>query len=274
MENEYYTVNEFAKLCDTTKDTILVYDRKGLLKPAVIGSNGYRYYKLEQYYDFYVIKAFQMAGASLNEISEQLKSNDKKKIRALLEAKRGELIKRQYELMQMQKFIEKVISQSDIIDLDNGNLHIKYCPEEYFVSMHADYKENANEKFVHSLETTNKLNEYIQARGYSNNILFEGHYIIPRGSFLSGDFRFTEYLYKIPFKANDPLLHTKPAGKYVFQYIRGSFFDLPSQFENFRELTASQGYKTKGDFYISHLNAGMLTFAETENVRIVSVMVE
>lgn len=274
MENKYYTVNEFAKLCDTTKDTILVYDRKGLLKPAVTGSNGYRYYKLEQYYDFYVIKAFQMAGASLKEISEQLKSNDKKKTRALLESKRSELIKRQYELSQMQKFIETVIEQSDIIDHDSGNLHIKYCSEEYFISMRTDYGEKASGNFSHSLETTNKLNEYIQARGYSNNILFEGHYIIPRENFLSDDFRFTEYLYKIPFRANDPLLFVKPEGKYVSQYIHGAFSELPSQLEAFRKLITFHSYSTKGDFYVSHLNAGMLTFSETENVRLVSVMVE
>ena len=129
MDEKLLTINEFAKICQTTKDTLLVYDKKGLLKPLKTGENGYRYYSYSQYYDFYVIKAFQMAGSSLKEISEQIKSNDRENILALLELKRSELIKRQFELAQMEKFIEKAILQSNISYLDKGQLHIKYCPE-------------------------------------------------------------------------------------------------------------------------------------------------
>jgi len=39
-----YTVNEFAKLAQVTTRTLRYYDQIGLLSPAKIGDNGYRYY--------------------------------------------------------------------------------------------------------------------------------------------------------------------------------------------------------------------------------------
>lgn len=39
-----YTVNEFAKLANVTTRTLRYYDQIGLLTPAQVGGNGYRYY--------------------------------------------------------------------------------------------------------------------------------------------------------------------------------------------------------------------------------------
>lgn len=272
--DDLYTVNEFAKICQTTKDTLLVYDRKDLLKPDIIGENGYRYYRIEQYYDFYVIKAFQMAGSSLKEISEQLKSNNRQSIVSLLEAKRSELIKRQLELSQMQKFIEKAIAQSDIVDMDNGRLHLKYCPEEYYISMTAEYdgsKQNEPKQF---LKTYGELNSYVQERGYSGSILFEGNYIIPKENFRNNDFRFINHCYKIPYKINDPFLHIRPKGKYAMQYISGSINDFPKHCIEFRENLAGKGYRMLSDIYSAHLSIGLFSFSESESVRLLSVKVE
>ena len=48
-------VGEFARLCHTTKETLLHYDRKGLLQPRYISENGYRFYSMEQFFDFDMI---------------------------------------------------------------------------------------------------------------------------------------------------------------------------------------------------------------------------
>ena len=42
----FFTTGQFAKLCSTTKETLFHYDSLGLLKPARVGENGYRYYRL------------------------------------------------------------------------------------------------------------------------------------------------------------------------------------------------------------------------------------
>lgn len=273
MDN-LYTVSEFAKICQTTKNTLLVYDRKGLLKPNIIGRNGYRYYSLGQYYDFCVIKAFQMAGSSLKEISEQLKSNNRDDIFVLLHSKRSDIIQRQFELLQMQKFIEKVIAQYDIVEMDSGKLHIKYCPEEYYISMAVEYdgsKQNESERF---LKTYGELNSYVQERGYSDGILLEGNYIIPKENFANNDFRFMRHCYKITHKVNDPFLHIKPEGKYAMQYVKGSIDEFPARCLEFKEELALKGRKILNDVYLTHLSIGLFSFSEAESVRLLAVKIE
>ena len=70
MNVKLLKIGEFAKLCQTTKDTILHYEKKGLLKACFIDSNNYRYYATSQYLIFDRIKLLQDAGYSLTDIKE------------------------------------------------------------------------------------------------------------------------------------------------------------------------------------------------------------
>ena len=42
--NKLFTIGQFSAIHGVTKKTLMWYDEIGLLKPAVIGENGYRYY--------------------------------------------------------------------------------------------------------------------------------------------------------------------------------------------------------------------------------------
>ncbi len=274
MDKNLLTINEFAKICQTTKDTLLVYDRKGLLKPALIGENGYRYYNLRQHYDFYVIKAFQMVGSSLSEISEQLNHGGSENVIELLKSKQNEFLKRQLELIQMQKFVDDVIMQSEKIRSNKGNLFVEFHPEEYYISMPAEDEEVFSDEFVYSFETQSRLNKYIQEHGYSYITLLEVNHVITRDAFLSSNFRFTDYQYKISFKAADPLLKTKPAGKYVSEYINGSSSGFTEQCKVFLKEINSRGYKTIGDFYVYYPKSNLFSFSESEHTCLISVRIE
>lgn len=69
-KKHFLKVGEFARICRTTKETLLHYDRKGLLKPKHINENGYRGYSAEQYFDFDLISLFKDAGYTLEEIKK------------------------------------------------------------------------------------------------------------------------------------------------------------------------------------------------------------
>ena len=43
---------EFAHFCRTTKDTLIHYDRIGILQPAQITDAGYRLYRPEKFFSF------------------------------------------------------------------------------------------------------------------------------------------------------------------------------------------------------------------------------
>ena len=63
----WLTSGAFAALCGTTKETLRHYKDIGLLSPAHQGDNGYFYYDVEQFYNFYAISIFRQTGTPLEE---------------------------------------------------------------------------------------------------------------------------------------------------------------------------------------------------------------
>ena len=45
----YYTAGELADLFELPKQTLLYYDKMGVLSPEFISENNYRHYSLKQY---------------------------------------------------------------------------------------------------------------------------------------------------------------------------------------------------------------------------------
>jgi len=64
----HFSISDFAKLSRTTRDTLLYYDKIGLLSPESRGENNYRYYSHGQLAVINVIRTLQELGMTLDEI--------------------------------------------------------------------------------------------------------------------------------------------------------------------------------------------------------------
>lgn len=78
-----YTVQKLASLSGISVRTLHHYDEIGLLKPAYVGSNGYRYYEEEQLLLLQQILFYRNLGFELKKIQEIIKKSDFDKIDAL-----------------------------------------------------------------------------------------------------------------------------------------------------------------------------------------------
>lgn len=96
------TCGEFAKLCQVKKQTLFHYDDIGLLKPAIVGSNGYRYYSYRQFETFAIITNLKDAGLSLAEIGEYLEDMDSEQRLQTLRDAEEKISQRIRELSQVQ----------------------------------------------------------------------------------------------------------------------------------------------------------------------------
>lgn len=65
---KHFKVGEFAELCHASKDTLLHYARMNLLPPKFTGANGYRFYGLEQFWDYRLIALLKATNGTLEEI--------------------------------------------------------------------------------------------------------------------------------------------------------------------------------------------------------------
>lgn len=118
METKHFlNVGAFARVCHTTKETLLHYDRKGLLKPRYVAGNGYRRYSVKQYFDFDLISLLKETGSTLEEIKRYRQAGERdgyltlfrEKI-AVLEKERERITHRLSMLTTLAAMGEEVLS--------------------------------------------------------------------------------------------------------------------------------------------------------------------
>ena len=76
LSSSYFSTGKFAKICNTTKNTLFHYDQIGLLKPSITKNNGYRYYSVDQIYTYDIINLLKNCECSLKEIKDTLDNTD------------------------------------------------------------------------------------------------------------------------------------------------------------------------------------------------------
>ncbi len=96
-----YTVNQLAKLSGVTIRTLRFYDAIGLLKPAFVAENGYRYYQEKELLLLQQILFLRELGFELKQIQSIIKQGDFNKLAALQSHKKTlkQEIKRLHMLM-------------------------------------------------------------------------------------------------------------------------------------------------------------------------------
>lgn len=65
-----YRIKEFSKLAKITVKTLRYYEKEGLLKPAFVNNNSYRYYDASQLVILSKIISLRQIGFSIKQIKE------------------------------------------------------------------------------------------------------------------------------------------------------------------------------------------------------------
>ena len=133
-ENGLFSISDFAKYSRTTRDTLLHYDRIGLLSPVARGENNYRYYSNSQLAAVNVIRTCQNLGMTLDEI-KGLKDRRTPELLDEVFTHQIEKIDRKIEdwirarklLLTLQKSIHSVSN------VDEDSMTIQFLPAEPIV---------------------------------------------------------------------------------------------------------------------------------------------
>lgn len=114
-----YTINKLAQLAGVSVRTLHFYDEIGLLKPAYVADNGYRYYLHEQLFLLQGILFYKELGFELRKIKEILENQDFNQIEALLSHKKmlqGEIVRKQELIKTISKTIDHIERKSTMTD--------------------------------------------------------------------------------------------------------------------------------------------------------------
>ena len=125
-----YTVGEVAKLSGVSIRTLRHYDELGLLKPADVGPNGYRYYGREELLRLQQILFHKALGFGLEEIARVLDAPDFDRA-AALRAHRAKLMAQARRFRQLVRTIDETLAAlNGDGTMDEKRMYRGFDPEE------------------------------------------------------------------------------------------------------------------------------------------------
>ena len=238
----YFTVNDFAKFSRTTKDTLLHYDRIGLLSPESRGENKYRYYSSRRLAIINVIRTLQRLGMSLEEIKALKDLRTPALADDVFERQIEKIDERIEEWIRARKLLltlRKTIN--DVDGIDETSVSIQFRPAEAIVLGGLnDYSrgKNAYDALVNFYHETNEkypeLDLNYPVWGY-----FTGERIKQRDWYWPDRY----YFY------NPEGYDRKPAALYAIGYARGGYGQCEALYKRLIEYIEANDFEICGDAF-------------------------
>ncbi len=240
--NKLLSVNQFAELSRTTRDTLHHYDKLGLLTPTLRGSNKYRYYSGGQLAVINLIRTLQELGLSLNEIKELKDKRTPKSLPETLtqrieqiDAKIQAWIDSRSLLLTLQKSIRSAL------DVDEQSITIQSLPKEAIIlGAQNDYSNGGNDydalldfyRQVSAKYPKMNLNYPVWGR-FSAERIKKRDWIWP-----------DRYYFYSPEGDNQ-----RPAAQYAVGYTRGGYGQSDNVFTRLIDYIEQNGFEICGDTY-------------------------
>lgn len=201
-ENKLFTIGQFADLHEINKKTLMWYDEIGLLKPACIKENGYRYYSYQQSSTLETILMLRELNVSLDEIKNFIEHRTIDSFDYLLKEKITELNETISHLKSIQKVLSNHRRNMEMLrSLDISAIELVHKQSCYLVSVEV----NANTSFEKEVGKV-----IAQTKKYQLHRLHDASYgsMIPVENLLRGKFDdYTALYIEMPYPISKKGLH-------------------------------------------------------------------
>lgn len=237
-----FPISTFAKFARTTRDSLIHYDKIGLLSPIHRGENNYRYYSNTQLATTHLIHTFQELGMPLNEI-KRLKDN---RTPDLVDMLLGN------QINQLDNDIEKKVQARKLLQLLKTTIHSQKNINETEITVRFQPVEAI---------VLGDLNDYSQGRNdydalydfYRHCHQSYPHYDMNYpvwGMFEETRIRNRDWVYPDRFYLYYPEGHDKkPAALYAIGYKRGGYGDNHDLYVRLLDYIEENGYEICGPAY-------------------------
>ncbi len=265
------TSGAFAALCGTTKETLRHYKDVGLLLPAHQGGNGYFYYDVGQFYDFYAISIFRQTGTPLEEIRRCLRGQDTAKTLELLREQRTRLDAERKKLEDMDFVLSSALHNLEFGPGPDMVPRTGRFEREHLLALPVEELEglitpaaSEDAMLITVLERCRAL-----CGQYRIQIDFQLGAIHPPEK--QGKPGTISHLYtRIKEKAGFPYYKEKPAGNYLYLCCRGRW-DISAGYAALNRYILERELETTGDFYACDLAGFILNSVEKNAASMISV---
>lgn len=199
MDN-YLKIGEVAKLYKISIDTLRYYDKKNLLKPAIVKENGYRYYSIQQLDILELILTGKYLDIPLEVIQKKITTGNLEDYYSLVNSQKKVIKNNIKMLSEMEKNADKLLN----LFKDLKNYPTSFDDENYeiqtpnfkiftFTSLNIDFDDDLlNVEQWEIIERGNLHNNGIVNKGgisFDNPNSFKTQYSIKENYCLDGDYK-------------------------------------------------------------------------------------
>ena len=267
----WLTSGAFAALCGTTKETLRHYKDVGLLLPAHQGDNGYFYYDVEQFYDFYAISIFRQTGTPLEEIRRCLRGQVAAQTLALLREQRGRLEAEQRKLEHMNFVLSSALRNLEFGPVLDMVPQTAWFDAEHLLALPAEELEGLMTPGASEDEMLIAVLERCQALCWQYGVQTDFQLgAIHQPGEKGGPGAITHLYTRIKEKADFPYYMEKPAGRYLYLCCRGRW-DISEGYTALKSYIQKQGLDITGNFYACDLAGFILNSVEKNAASMISV---
>ena len=260
------SIGEFSQLLNTTRATLVHYDSLGILSPAYVAENGYRYYRPEQAQTYLIIELFTTCGLGLKELKSYLDTLDKNQGRMLVEKSLGLVNEQMRKLNQVKRLME---SKRDLYELaleheDGAPFFIQFDSQRYIRSTIRGMPASQQE-----LQTDHSISicRYVMDHGEFPEHPFASRMQISaeeQGWSLSG-----------PSERDRTIeVYEKPAGTYVCAIKKGVNHSREEVVNALLSFASENGYRHVGDLFIIDTVNWVITNHEEEYSTLYQIQVQ
>jgi len=243
MENQgLFSISDFAKFSRLTRDTLLYYDKIGLLTSMARGENNYRYYSSSQLAVVNVIRTLQGLGMPLEEIKDLKDHRTPELADEVLERQIEKIDKKIEEWVSARKLLFTLNSSiHSVADVDESAITIQFQPAEAIVLGDLnDYSCGENDydallAFYHTISR--------KYPALNMNYPVWGKFAEER--IKQGDWTWPDRYYFYNPEGYD----RRPAALYAIGYARGGYGQHKDLYQRLVDYIADHGFEICGDAY-------------------------
>lgn len=242
---------EFAAFCRTTKDTLIHYDRVGLVKPALVTPAGYRLYRPEQFFLFSMVSLLQQADMPLAAVRRMLEEPTPERVMSAARDRQQALREKIERLQAAQRLLAVLTEEADrVLAMPEGALVVESRDERRLrvfdrvnvgnwtdVSSAEAYAACIDWDMVHSGAVVPPSGEIIPAA------LVKAGRLVPQAVFTRENGTAT-------CVAEGPVLKTLPSGRWAVMRRRLTAIEAPEAAADFLVAMKQAGFAGEGDLYL------------------------
>ncbi len=272
LSENYFSTGELSSLLSIPKQTLLFYDKIGLLQPCFSSSNGYRYYSRTQYLALEIIVNLRKLDISIHKIKEFMDDRSPASLKKLLQEREVACNLEMKRLTEIKQYIHSYFSLiQEVEETQPEKIFLSFQKKQSFfksdiIPTQTSLKKRTKIMAIHNQQILSKLYFKKPINGY----------LLDQSTFFSEKHpRPTNFFYPVSTAQASASNDEKPEGIYLTLQVNGIYCNNAIHMcDRLKEYILANHLEITSDIYIYPLKNYLLTKSHENYITQISFRVQ